>query len=57
MTPTQFRAIRKKCRWQQKDAATFLRVTEKTVSNYETGNRQISGPVAILMELLDDGKI
>lgn len=58
MTPTTFRAIRKRAGLTQAALACRLRIAEtKTIRRYETGEREISGPVSLLMEMLDEGRI
>lgn len=58
MTPDQFRAIRERAGLSLARLATLLRMSDKkTIHRYETGERAISGPVSILMELLDAGEM
>lgn len=58
MTPTTFKAIRERAGLTQSGLAALLRISDKrTIRRYETGEREISGPVSLLMELLDAGQI
>lgn len=58
MTPAQLRAIRKRAGLTQGQLAKFLRLADsRTIRRYEAGTREISGPVALLMEMLDDGRL
>ncbi len=57
MTPTTFKAIRQRAGLTQSGLAAMLRIADiRTIRRWETGEREISGPVSILMELLDAGK-
>lgn len=58
MTPQEFKRIRnEKLRMTQTEMAKALRLTLRTVQQYEYGKTAISGPVAIIMELYDEGVI
>ena len=58
MTPAQFKAIRNRYGLSQSDLASLLRLSDgRTIRRYEDGSRQISGPISLLMELLDAGTI
>ena len=59
MTPATFYRIRtERLKLNQTELANLLRIEDRrTISRYENGERGISGPVSLLMELLDDGKI
>jgi DNA-binding transcriptional regulator YiaG len=58
MTPAQFKAIRHKLGLTQSGLAARLRVEDiRSIRRYETGERSISGPVSLLMELMDEGSI
>ena len=58
MTPATFKSIRERAGLTQSGLAAFLRISDKrTVRYWETGERPVSGPVSILMELLDAGTI
>lgn len=58
MTPTQFKAIRQRAGLTQSGLAAILRLSDlRTIRRYETGERAISGPVSLLMELLDRGEL
>lgn len=56
MTPTTFKAIRQRAGLSARQLSELLRLSDgRTIRRYEAGDREISGPVAILMELLDAG--
>ena len=56
MTPATFKAIRQRAGLTQSGLAGMLRIADiRTIRRWETGEREISGPVSILMELLDAG--
>ena len=56
MTPAAFKAIRTRAGLTQADLAQALRLGNgRTIRRYEDGSRSISGPVSILMEMLDAG--
>jgi DNA-binding transcriptional regulator YiaG len=58
MTPTEFKSIRLRAGLTQSQLAARLRVSDlRTIRRYELGEREISGPVSILMELLGRGKL
>lgn len=59
MTPATFKRIRKeRLQMTQRQMADALRIAEiRTIGRYEDGTRKISGPVSLLMELFDEGKI
>jgi DNA-binding transcriptional regulator YiaG len=58
VTPTTFKSIRQRLGLTQSGLAAVLRVNDlRTVRKWEAGERAISGPVSLLMELLDDGTI
>lgn len=58
MTPSAFKSIRTRAGLTQSGLAAFLRVSDlRTVRKWEAGEREISGPVSYLMELLDAGVI
>lgn len=58
MTPTTFKAIRERAGLTQGQLALRLRLSDsRTIRRYEDGSREISGPVSILMELLDAGNL
>lgn len=53
-----FKAIRLRAGLTQAQLAVRLRIEDlRTIRRYETGERQISGPVSILMEMLDRGEL
>jgi len=56
MTPATFKAIRQRAGLTQSGLAAMLRIADiRTLRRWETGEREISGPVSILMEMLDAG--
>lgn len=59
MNPATFYRIRtERLKLNQTELANLLRIEDRrTISRYEKGERSISGPVSLLMELLDEGKI
>lgn len=58
MTPEQFRQIREAADLSRAQLAKILRIKEvKTIYRYEHGEREISGPVSLLMEMIDAGKL
>ena len=58
MTPATFKAIRERAGLTQGQLALRLRLSDsRTIRRYETGAREVSGPVSILMELLDAGQL
>jgi DNA-binding transcriptional regulator YiaG len=57
VTPTTFKRIRQGAGLTQSGLAALLRISDsRAVRRWEAGEREISGPVSILMELLDDGQ-
>ena len=58
MTPEHFRQIREAADLSRSQLATILRIKEvKTIYRYEHGEREISGPVSLLMEMIEDGRL
>ncbi len=58
MTPVDFRRIRTTAGFTQAQLASFLRIeSTRAIRYWETGQRPITGPVSLLMELLDGGVI
>lgn len=58
MTPATFKSIRQRAGLSQSGLAERLRISDlRTIRKWEHGEREISGPVSILMELLDAGKL
>jgi transcriptional regulator with XRE-family HTH domain len=53
MTPTQFKDARKALGLTQKECAKALGLkTSRAIRQYQTGERQVSGPVAVLVAML-----
>lgn len=58
MLPSTFKAIRQRAGFTQSGLAAFLRISDnRTIRKWEAGDREISGPVTLIMELLDAGKL
>ncbi len=58
MTPAEFKVIRERAGLTQTGLAALLRIEDlRTIRRYEHGDRAISGPVSLLMEMLASGKI
>jgi DNA-binding transcriptional regulator YiaG len=58
MTPTTFKSIRQRAGLTQTGLAAVLRIDDlRTIRRYEKGERAISGPVSLLMEMLDAGRL
>lgn len=58
MTPEEFKSIRLRAELTQTELATRLRIDDlRTIRRWEKGERPISGPVTLLMELLDAGRL
>ncbi len=55
MTPAQFKSIRKSYNLTQTQLARLLRIEDiRTIRRYETGERPVSGPVSVLMVLVEE---
>ena len=58
MTPPGLKAIRTRYGLTQRQLATILRIEdERTVRRWEAGDRAISGPASILLELMHSGEL
>ena len=58
MTGAEFKRIRTAAGLTQSRMATALRISDKrAVRHWEYDKRRISGPISILMEMLDAGSI
>jgi len=55
MDHIEFKAFRKKLNKTQKQLSLLLGVSERTITYYESGKRDISKPTARLLELFIDG--
>lgn len=55
MTPSQFQAIRERSGLTRSQLAKAIGVEARSIYRYEHGERRISGTVANLMFLLDQG--
>lgn len=57
MTPEHFKAIRHRFGLSQRGLAKVLRISDiRTIRRYECGETPISGPVSIIMELMENGR-
>ena len=58
MTPTEFNRIRQSKGLSIAQTARVLRIGDRSTSHrWANGDRAISGPVSILMEMLDAGEL
>ncbi|MAK86003.1 MAG: hypothetical protein CMK96_03430 [Pseudomonas sp.] len=58
MTPTEFKLIRERADLTQSQLARVLRLSDsRTIRRYEDGSRTVSGPVAIILEMMDAGEL
>jgi len=58
MFKEQFKDIRAKQGLTQKQLALLIRLkSDRAISQFETGERRVSGPVSLIMDLLDAGLI
>lgn len=59
MTPEAFKSIRLRAGLSQSELAARLRLSDGTryIRMLEKGERNPSGPITLLMELLDQGRI
>ena len=58
MTPTELKAIRTRYGLTQRQLAAILRIEDqRTVRRWEAGDRTISGPATILLEMMDTGEL
>ncbi len=58
MTPAEFKRIRESAGLTQTELGERIRVSDRrTIRRWEKGEREISGPVSLLMELLDQGRL
>ena len=58
MDRATFKAIRERAGLTQAALAARLRIDDhRTIRRYEAGERAVSGPVSLLMEMLDAGKL
>lgn len=56
MTPAEIKSIRERAGLTQDQLAKLLRLSDsRTIRRYEDGSRAVSGPVSILLEMLDAG--
>jgi len=58
MTKEEFREIRQGLDLSLSEMARALRIKScRAIRYYESGDREVSGPVSLLMELYRDGKL
>ncbi|MGX7895482.1 helix-turn-helix domain-containing protein [Tsuneonella sp. HG222] len=58
MTASELKSIRERAGLTQSGLAALLRLSDsRTIRRYEDGSREISGPVAMLLEMLDAGEL
>lgn len=58
ITPTELKSIRQRYGLTQSEFARILRIEDgRTVRRWEAGDRAISGPATILLELMDSGEL
>lgn len=58
MTPSELKSIRERAGLTQDQLARLLRLSDsRSIRRYEDGSRQISGPVSIILEMLDEGSL
>lgn len=56
MSPGQFKAIREQAGYSVDQLAAVLRISDgRSVRRWEDGSRKVSGPVSLLMEMIDAG--
>ena len=56
MTPEQFKVIRQQAGYSVDQLAAVLRISDgRSVRRWEDGSRKVSGPVSLLMEMIDAG--
>lgn len=56
MTPSEIKSIRERASLTQGQLARLLRVADsRSVRRWEDGSRSVSGPVSIILEMLDEG--
>lgn len=58
MTSSEFKSIRQRAGLTQSGLAAVLRISDlRTIRKWEAGERAVSGPVSLLMEMLDAGTL
>lgn len=57
MTGEELRATRLRMGWTPEELAAVLRVSKAGVYSWETGRRAVPGPVAVLLDVLETGRI
>ena len=58
MTPAELKAIRQRYGLTQSELARILRIEDhRTIRRWEKGERAISGPATVLLELMESGEL
>lgn len=58
MTPTELKSIRERFGLTQSGLARILRVEDiRTIRRWETGERPISGPASVVLEIMAEGEL
>lgn len=57
MTPNEVKAIRERAGLTQAGLSQLLRISDgRSIRRWEDGSRAVSGPVSLLLEMLDRGE-
>lgn len=58
MTPAELKSIRQRHGLTQSELAALLRISDiRTIRRWETGDRPVSGPASVVLELMDTNSI
>lgn len=58
MTPAEVQSIRKQAGLSQTGLAALLRIGDlSTIHRWEKGDRKVSGPASIILELIESGEL
>lgn len=58
MTSSEVKAIRERAGLTQAGLSALLRISDgRSIRRWEDGSREVSGPVSILLELIDAGEL
>lgn len=56
MTPAELKSIRQRHGLTQSELAALLRISDiRTIRRWETGDRPVSGPASVVLELMGPG--
>lgn len=55
MTANEFRSARTRLGLSQAGLGALMRCDERTVRRWEAGDREVPGPVEVLLQALEDG--